>query len=195
MNVGSSEVVGEMRRSVNIWCKRSGLTVCNFGDCPTSVLNISARLEPNQSKLGSPEAFRNGRIASEIAGPALVRAGDEENRLSRNRYPAIASTTTIKPAVIDGHGIVRPHGPILGSKLSVAPARLPCHVSRSAKSSAAVLYRSSRSRSKHLVTISLRDLGILWSWSETGETRSWVRLIRLAIVLSALNGICPVSIS
>src|SRR5580700_12234523 len=192
ITVGSSTVVGEIRKSENIWCRRSGLTVCNCEDCPTSVLNISARLEPNQSKLGSPEAFLKGRIANETAGTALGRAEDDENSLSRNRYPPIASKTTINPAVIDGHGMVRPHGPILGSKLSVAPARLPCHVSRSAKSSAAVLYRSSRSRSKHLVTISLSDLGIVSSWSETGETRSWVRLIRLAIVLSALNGICPV---
>src|SRR5580698_2948161 len=131
-----------MRRSVKIWCRRSGLTVCNFEDCPTSVLNISARLEPNQSKLGSPEAFLKGRIANEMAGAALVRDGDDENTLSRNRYPPIARMTTINPAVIDGHGMVRPHGPIFGSKLRVAPARLPCQVSKSAKSSAAVLYRS-----------------------------------------------------
>src|SRR5580692_7727894 len=154
-----------MRKSENIWCKRSGLTVCNFEDCPTSVLSISDRLEPNQSKLGSPEAFLKGRIASETAGGALVCAGDDENSLSRNRYPPIASTTTIKPAVIDGHGIVRPHGPIFGSKLSVAPARFPCQVSKSAKRSAAVEYRSSRVRSKHLVTILLTDFGMALSCS------------------------------
>jgi len=36
------------------------------------VRSISARLLPSQSSDASPEAFRNGRIASEIVGPAAA---------------------------------------------------------------------------------------------------------------------------
>jgi len=40
-------------------------------DWPTSVLNISARLGPSQSILGSPDALRKGRMASETAAGAV----------------------------------------------------------------------------------------------------------------------------
>ena len=37
-------------------------------DCPTSVLSISATLDPNQSSAGSPDALRKGMMASETVG-------------------------------------------------------------------------------------------------------------------------------
>src|ERR1700731_3138066 len=77
---GSRTVPEEIRRSVNIWCTLVGLTVRNWADWPTSVLSMSARLDPSQSTLGSPEALRKGKIANETAGPdATFFAGGEKS--------------------------------------------------------------------------------------------------------------------
>src|SRR4029077_18399186 len=94
---GSSTVEREMRRSVNIWLTRLGLTVRSCADCPTSVVNISATLEPSQSKFGSPEALRNGRIAREVNGPCTAELEPAPNLLRIN-IPPPAKTTVASAA-------------------------------------------------------------------------------------------------
>ena len=81
---GSMEALGATRRSDSTWCSRSWETARKRVDWPTSVLNISARLGPNQSTLGSPEALRKGKIANDSAGPDTVFFGDGEKSGPRN---------------------------------------------------------------------------------------------------------------
>jgi uncharacterized protein (DUF3084 family) len=65
----------EIRRSRRTCWIRFGATVRKDADRPTSVRSISARLGPNQSIEESPEAFRNGRIASESGWFVAAGAG------------------------------------------------------------------------------------------------------------------------
>src|SRR5882762_8147111 len=99
--LGSIDVPGATRRAERIWCSRSGETVRKWADWPTSVLNMSARLEPSQSTLGSPEALRNGRIARERAGAEAVFA-DGGKSVPRNKNPAIASNSTVATPITSG---------------------------------------------------------------------------------------------
>src|SRR5271167_4338651 len=159
---GSRTVEEEMRRSVNTWCKLLGLTVRNCADWPTSVLSMSARLGPIQSRLGSPDALRKGKIASDTAGlVGAVMALDEGPKSgSRSRNAPIARARAVITPAISGHGRVCPHGLTLASKLMVPAARLSFHVFRSAKTAEAVWYLSFTSRSRHLLTIPLNAPGI-----------------------------------
>ena len=95
---GSRTVEDEIRRSPKIWCTMLGLTVRRLADWPTSVVSMSATLEPIQSSDGSEVAFRKGRIASDAAGagaepllPARLKS------LARNTNPQI---TRIRVAAI-----------------------------------------------------------------------------------------------
>ena len=66
-------------------------TVRTCGDCPASCRAPGSRLGPSESSVGSPDALRNGRIASEIAGPAGCRrwlAALDTNRSRRTSQPA-----------------------------------------------------------------------------------------------------------
>src|SRR5208282_2653915 len=158
---GSSAVSEEICRSPNIWCRLFGLTVRNCADWPTSVLSMSARLGPIQSRLGSPDALRNGKIANDTTGPAgadLV-LGDLKSR-SRRMYPPLARITTVKIPAISGHGRVCPHGFTLASNLTVPAALLSFHVFRSARIAETFWYLCSKSRSRHLLTIPLNAPGI-----------------------------------
>src|SRR5580700_4383485 len=95
---GSKSALGGTRRSFRIWKRRSEGTVCNFADWPTSVLRILARLLPIQSRDGSFEVLRNGRIARERA--CAGEADDPEGRnvnFSRNTYTPPANSTTAPP--------------------------------------------------------------------------------------------------
>src|SRR5664279_4597439 len=159
---GSSTVAEEIRRSVNIWCTLLGLTVRNCADWPTSVLNMSARLGPIQSRLGSPDALRKGKIASDTVGLAGANPvlGDDLKSRSRSMYPLIARTKAVTIPAMSGHGRVCPHGLTLASKLIVPAALLSFHVFRSARMAEALWYLWSKSRSRHLPTIPLNAPGI-----------------------------------
>src|SRR5690349_7923578 len=74
-----------------------GLTVRRLADCPTSVVSRSATLDPSQSSCGSPDAFLNGRIASDTLGPdtAELAAPARPRIRSRSTYQIIASARTV----------------------------------------------------------------------------------------------------
>src|SRR5581483_12097266 len=99
---------------------------------PTSVLSMSARLGPSQSRAGSPEALRKGKIAIETG----ARAEDDDvtgpNSLWRKRKPIVVRINTAATTPMRGQGMSRPHG-LTSEKRRVAAARLPCQFSRSAK--------------------------------------------------------------
>src|SRR5204862_5780824 len=100
---------------------------------PTSVLSISATVEPSQSKLGSPEAFRNGRMANETAGAAGASGLLGDKSLSRKINPVIASRIAANAPPNFGQGIVCPQGRELAGNCNVAAACPPCHALRSAR--------------------------------------------------------------
>src|SRR5271156_6896816 len=106
--VGASSVAsGEIRKSRKICPTRSEETRRSRADWPTSVLNISARLEPSQSRDASPEAFRNGRIASERAGGAVAVFSPEfPNSRPRKMKAAEARkiTAELAPTIIHFFG-------------------------------------------------------------------------------------------
>ena len=60
---------------------------------------MSARLEPSQSSDGSPDAFRNGRIASVTAGVPAVTGLDEGLvvNFSRKTRPSTINKTAAAP--------------------------------------------------------------------------------------------------
>src|SRR5580693_5519908 len=134
----SSDASDEMRKSRRIWLTRSGETIRRCDDCPTSVLKVSATLDPSQPRLWSAEALRKGRMASDTAGAAgavFVLLG--EDNFPRSRKPASASTKTAAVPPIQCQGTVCPQGFSLVGKRNVAPARLPCQASKSRKNSVA----------------------------------------------------------
>ena len=61
-----------------------GGTVRTCEDCPSVVRSTWLRLGPRESSVGSPDAFLNGRMAMEIAGPAGGRLGGGGFNRSRN---------------------------------------------------------------------------------------------------------------
>ncbi len=100
-----------MRRSVKIWCKLFGLTVRSCDDWPTSVLSMSARLGPSQSRAGSADALRKGRIASDMAGAAgdVVWWQAPEQAVAKQE-PANGKDESGHYPAISGHGRVCPQG-------------------------------------------------------------------------------------
>src|SRR5580704_11652818 len=101
----SSDASGEIRKSRRTWLTRSGETMRRCDDCPTSVLSVSATLDPSQPRLSSADALRNGRMASETAGPAAAFLAGANNS-SRSRKPVRASTKTADAAnPVPGDGL------------------------------------------------------------------------------------------
>src|ERR1043165_1318925 len=96
-------------------------TIRNCADCPPSVVSISAMLAPSQSRLGSPDAFRNGTIASETTGPEGLGLEDEPVSFPRKKNPTIASITIAAMLPTQCQGISLPHVRT-GGKRSVAAA-------------------------------------------------------------------------
>ena len=112
--MAGSIMVSELtRRSDNTWRKRSGEIVRRCADCPTSVLSMSARLVPNQSRCASPEPLRKGSIASETSGAAaavvagvLLSVFEESLPLNAQSPPAAMATAKV-PTPIHFQGIRR----------------------------------------------------------------------------------------
>src|ERR1700676_5588680 len=100
-----------------------GLTVRRLADCPTSVVSMSARLEPSQSSDGSEDAFRKGKIANETAGATGAELLERPNSLSRSRYPLTASNNNATAAAINGHRVSIPAGSALGFDFDFFRAR------------------------------------------------------------------------
>src|SRR5580692_9369357 len=75
---------------------RSVGTVRTRDDWPNSALSSWLRFDPSESNVGSPEALRNGKIASETGGP-VGADGAVLNSESRQNQPATA-TATRRPA-------------------------------------------------------------------------------------------------
>src|SRR2546425_6900826 len=101
-----------------------------------SVLSISGTVVPTQLSELSPDALRNGKIASETTGAVGVFALGP-NRLPRSKNPVIDKTRTAAMPPTQGQGIVCPHVPTAG-KCRVAAAPLPCQALRSVKISLAL---------------------------------------------------------
>src|SRR5579863_7274745 len=98
-------------------------------DWPTSVLSMSARLEPSQSSLASPEPLRNGRMARETSGPAGGLAIVVEVSLPLTVQPAMATAAASVAATIHFQGIAR-GGTGAGITTDAAIGRLPSQASR-----------------------------------------------------------------
>ena len=126
----STSVEGVIRKSASTWCKPSGEIVRTRADCPTSVLSMSATLEPSQSRELSPDALRNGRIASETSGLTTSCFDDVCLKIvSRYLMPTNAITRTAAISPIHGHALGAHRRTLWNA--SVAPAVLPCQPSRS----------------------------------------------------------------
>src|SRR5262249_13856078 len=96
---------------------------------------MSARVEPSQSRWASPEALRNGRIASETCGPAGVDAdGGFLPNLPVKAHPAKASATARAATATHFHGTFRlPTITVVGEGVDAPTGRLPCQASKSAR--------------------------------------------------------------
>src|SRR5277367_4314880 len=111
---------------------RSGETVRMWADCPTSVLNISARLVPSQSSEASLVTLRNGRIAKDSCGTVTVGTAGALllNILSLKATPPAVRITASAPGATHFHGNGGFGGGIM---IDALIGRLPSHASRSAR--------------------------------------------------------------
>src|ERR1700683_4791528 len=173
---------------------RSDETARSCADWPTSLLSISAMLDPSQSSDGSPDALRKGRIASDVAGGALAAVSAVfENSRARKTKAAIARIIAAEATPIASQFLdlgVSSGGVVAIVTVLDVP---PCHASRSWRNSCALWYRTFTSICRHFSVTSLRNLGTEGSTSIARLGTSRVRLNIDDCAVSALYGKSPVS--
>src|ERR1700676_2296378 len=101
-------------------------------DCPTSVLNMSAKLDPSQSSPASPEPLRNGKIASDTSDPAAALVAVLDVNLPLTAHPPMATATARPPTANHFQGTSRLEVGV-GITREAAIGRFPSQASRSAK--------------------------------------------------------------
>src|SRR6185312_12944574 len=126
-----------------------------------------------------------------LMGACAGADADGRGAYQRITKVALSASTTITAASTNQSFCPRPAAAD-GKRDAVPP---PCATSRSASSSFTDWYRAFTSRSRDLQTMELSVLAMLDSMVEGGAAASCVRFSRLAMELSDLYGVLPVSSS
>ena len=110
-------------------------------DCPSSVRRTSLTLDPSESSVGSPEAFRNGRIASVTLGAATAFncvcgcARRVPGASRRAKEPAARQQAEHRPARAIPHHQQRGRDAAGLAVLALTVTGFPVFASRSARTS------------------------------------------------------------
>ncbi len=203
--LGVNRALPAMRRSWSTCCNRSGGIVRNRADCPSDVRRTSLKLEPTESSVGSPELFRNGRIARDIAGPVGPTGAGRRCRKPRRRKPPtpmtsnkLATRRSSLPREVFAAGCATGADGIVGVAASVStcglviadwPGSFGCPFSSSRSSSAMssgiVWNRAAGSGWRHLVISASTPGGIAGSIERTGAGGRNMRSISSATAVVA----------